>query len=125
MLKIFPSMLCTSRIHPFSLGNYSRTSLIIGNLMIIRVTSVKWIWIGYLNLKGGVMILDNASSHVVSSAKVGKSRGFSTLELSNMALVNIPSSQCYKRSSTFGSRYNSIFQNSIQEKTFAVGIVTI
>jgi hypothetical protein len=33
------------------------------------------------------MILDNASSHVVSSAKVGKSRGFSTVELSNMTLV--------------------------------------
>jgi hypothetical protein len=63
------------------------------------------------------MILDNASSHVVSSAKVGKSRGFSSL--------GIPSSQCYKHSSTFGSRYNSIFQNSIQEDTFAVGFVTI
>jgi hypothetical protein len=36
-----------------------------------------------------------------------------------------PSSQCYKRSSTFGLRYHSIFQNSIQEETFAVGFVTI
>ena len=36
------------------------------------------------------MILDNASSHIVSSAKVGKSRGFSTLELSNMTLVFLP-----------------------------------
>ena len=36
------------------------------------------------------MILDNASSHVVSFAKVGKSRGFSTLELSNMTLVFLP-----------------------------------
>jgi hypothetical protein len=36
------------------------------------------------------MILDNASSHVVSCAKVGKSRGFSTLELSNMTLVFLP-----------------------------------
>jgi hypothetical protein len=35
--------------------------------------------------------LDNASSHVVSFAKVGKSRGFSTLELSNMILVFLPS----------------------------------
>ena len=34
-----------------------------------------------------IVILDNASSHVVSSAKVDKSRGFSTLELSNMSLV--------------------------------------
>jgi hypothetical protein len=52
MLKIFPSMLCTSRIHPFSLGNYSRTSLIIGNLTIIRVTSVEKTWLGYLKSKG-------------------------------------------------------------------------
>ena len=36
------------------------------------------------------MILDNASSHVISSAKVGKSRGFSTLELSNVTLVFLP-----------------------------------
>ena len=36
------------------------------------------------------MILDNASSHVVSSTKVGKSCGFSTLELSNMTLVFLP-----------------------------------
>jgi hypothetical protein len=34
--------------------------------------------------------LDYASSHVVSSAKVGKSCGFSTLELSNMTLVFLP-----------------------------------
>ena len=37
----------------------------------------------------------------------------------------IPFSQCYKRSLIFGSRYNSIFQISIQEETFAVGFVTI
>jgi hypothetical protein len=36
------------------------------------------------------MILDKASSHVVSCAKVGKSRGFSTLELSNVTLVFLP-----------------------------------
>ena len=36
------------------------------------------------------MILDNASSHVVSSAKVGKSCGFSTLKLSNMIFVFLP-----------------------------------
>ena len=52
MLKFFSSMLCTSRIHPFSLGNYLKTSIIIGNLMIIRVTSVEWTWSGYLKLKG-------------------------------------------------------------------------
>ena len=45
------------------------------------------------------MILDNASSHVLSFAKVGKSRGFST----------------------FGSRYNNIFQKLVQEEIFAVG----
>ena len=37
-----------------------------------------------------IMILDNASSHVVSFAKVGESRGYSTLELSNMTLVFLP-----------------------------------
>ena len=52
MLKFLSSMLCTSRIHPFSLGNYLRTSLIIGNLMIIRVTSIGWTWLGYLKSKG-------------------------------------------------------------------------
>jgi hypothetical protein len=36
MLKLFSSMLCTSSIHPFSLGNYVRTSLTIGNLMIVN-----------------------------------------------------------------------------------------
>ena len=52
MLKFLSSMLCTSRIHPFSFGSYLRTSLIIGNLMIIRDTSVEWTWLGYLKLKG-------------------------------------------------------------------------
>ena len=37
-----------------------------------------------------IIFLDNASSHVVSSTKVGKSHGFSTLELSNMTLVFLP-----------------------------------
>jgi hypothetical protein len=46
MLKFLSSMLCTSRIHPFSLGNYLSTSLIIGNLMIIKVTSVECTWLG-------------------------------------------------------------------------------
>ena len=36
------------------------------------------------------MILDNASSHIVSFSKVGKSRGFSTLELSNTTLEFLP-----------------------------------
>ena len=32
MLIFFSSMLCTSKIHPFSLGNYLGTSTIIKNL---------------------------------------------------------------------------------------------
>jgi hypothetical protein len=36
------------------------------------------------------MILDIASSHVVSFAKVGKFCGFSILEMSNMTLVFLP-----------------------------------
>jgi hypothetical protein len=37
------------------------------------------------------MILDSASSHVVSYAKVGKFSEFSILELNNMTLVFLPS----------------------------------
>jgi hypothetical protein len=36
------------------------------------------------------VILDNASSHVVSSTKVGTSRGFLALQLSNVTLVFLP-----------------------------------
>ena len=46
MLKFFSCMLCTSKIHPFSLGSNLGTSLIIGNLMRIRVTRVEWTWLG-------------------------------------------------------------------------------
>jgi hypothetical protein len=46
MLKFLSSVLCISNIHPFSLGNYVGISLIIGNLMRIRVTSVEWTWLG-------------------------------------------------------------------------------
>jgi hypothetical protein len=46
MLNNFSSMLCTSKIHSFSLGNYLGNSPIIGNLMRIRVTSVQWTWLG-------------------------------------------------------------------------------
>jgi hypothetical protein len=41
MLTFFPSMLSTFKTHPFSLGNYLGASLIIGNLMRIRVTSAE------------------------------------------------------------------------------------
>jgi hypothetical protein len=46
MLTFISFMLFTSKIHPFSLGNYLGASFIIGNLMIIRVTSVEWTWLG-------------------------------------------------------------------------------
>ena len=46
MLKFLSSLLCTSEIHLFSLGNYLGTSLIIGNLVIIRITGVEWAWLG-------------------------------------------------------------------------------
>ena len=40
MLTFISSMLCTSKTHPFSVRNYLGTSLIIGNSMRIRFTSV-------------------------------------------------------------------------------------
>ena len=46
MLKFFSPMLRTSKIQPFSLGNYLATLLIIENLTIIRVASVQWTWLG-------------------------------------------------------------------------------
>jgi hypothetical protein len=46
MLTFLSSMLCTSEVHAFSLGNYLGTSLIIGNLMISRGISVEWTWLG-------------------------------------------------------------------------------
>ena len=44
MLKFLSSMLCTSTWE--LLGDYLGTLLIIGNLMIIRVTNVEWTWLG-------------------------------------------------------------------------------
>ena len=46
MLKFFLFMSCTSKIHPFSFENYLGTSLIIVNLMVIKITSVEWTWLG-------------------------------------------------------------------------------
>ena len=40
MLKFRSSMLCTSKIHAFF------TRELLGNFMIIRVTSVEWTWLG-------------------------------------------------------------------------------
>ena len=54
MLKFLSSMLCTSKIHPFLLGNYLETPLIIGNLLIIRVISVEWTWLGLERSKSKV-----------------------------------------------------------------------
>ena len=45
MPEFLSSILCTSKINPFSLGNYLGTSLIVEKLMIIRVTSVEWTWL--------------------------------------------------------------------------------
>ena len=69
MLKFLSSMICTSRIHPFSLGNYLRTSLIIGNLM------VGWL-VGKIQEKEqyckvnieyvSFLLFDHASSHFIS-----------------------------------------------------------
>ena len=46
MLRFLSSMLCAYKVYPFQLGNYLGTSLIIGNLMRIRVTSVERTWLG-------------------------------------------------------------------------------
>jgi hypothetical protein len=51
MLNFLSSMLCTSKIRPFSLGNYLGISHTIGNLMRIRVTSAKWTWLGLFTLQ--------------------------------------------------------------------------
>ena len=45
MLKFLSSMLYTTKLHPFSLGNYLGTALIINYLMTIRVTNVEWTWL--------------------------------------------------------------------------------
>ena len=50
MLTFCSSMLCKFELHPFSFGNYLGTSLIIGNLMIIRVAGVEWTWMMLLHL---------------------------------------------------------------------------
>ena len=46
MLKFLSSMFYTSNVHLFSLENYLGTSLIIGDLILIRVTSVEWTCLG-------------------------------------------------------------------------------
>ena len=46
MLNFLSSKLCTSKLHPFSLGNHLGASLIIGNLIIIRNIDVEWTWLG-------------------------------------------------------------------------------
>ena len=41
MLEFLSFILCTSKTHPFSLGNYLGTSIIVGNLTLIRVIGVE------------------------------------------------------------------------------------
>jgi hypothetical protein len=52
-----------------------------------------------------------------------------SLVVSNLGIeqhdFGIPFFQCYKRISTFGSRYNSIFQNLVQEETCALSFITV
>ena len=45
MLKFLSYVLCTSKIHRISLGNYLGTLLIIGSFMRVRVTSIEWTWL--------------------------------------------------------------------------------
>jgi hypothetical protein len=72
-----------------------------------------------------IVILDIASSHVVSFAKVGKSCGFSTLELSNMTLVFLPPNVTNVVQPLDQGIINSIFQNLVQEEIFAVSFITV
>ena len=67
MLKFILSMLCTSILHLFLLGYYLGSSPIIGNLMIIRVTSVECTWLGYLILRGPITLIKKVicETHVV------------------------------------------------------------
>ena len=46
MLKFLSSILCISKIHPFSLGIHLEISLTIGKLTRIKVFSVEWTWLG-------------------------------------------------------------------------------
>ena len=46
MLNLFSSMLRTSKLHPFFTWELLGNSLINGNLMKVRVTSVEWTWLG-------------------------------------------------------------------------------
>ena len=78
-------MLCTFTIRPFSLGNYLGTSLIIGNLMIIRATSVEWIWSGLSGLLPSMLpCIHDVAPHVV---KLSDTKRHAPL-LSNFLLNN-------------------------------------
>ena len=71
-----------------------------------------------------IIILDNSSSHVVSSAKIDKSGGFSTLELSNTNLVFLPPNVT-SVNQPLDQGIIAFFQNSIQEETFTMGFITV
>jgi hypothetical protein len=68
------------------------------------------------------MNLDIASSHVISSAKVGKSHGFSTLKLNNVTLVFLPPNVT---SIVQPLDQGIITSFKIQYKTFAMGFITL
>ena len=70
------------------------------------------------------MILDNASSHFVSSAKVGKLVVFQHWNMSNMTFVFLPPNVT-SVIQPLDQGIIASFKNSIQEETFVVGFTTI
>ena len=70
------------------------------------------------------MILDDTSSHVVSCAKVGKSGGYSTSELSNMTLVLLPPN-VISVVEPLDQAIIASFKIQYTKKTFAMGFITI
>ena len=87
MLKFMSSMLCTSKIHPFPLGNYLGTSLVIGNLMRIRVISVEWTWLGLVGSISKLQLGDDEMSIETYIQMQGEE--ITELELNTDELVDV------------------------------------